>query len=114
MILDSLDLSWEEFERATGWAIRPEGACKGERCVAVPGIDATSGRIDVRAFADRLGMPIVSDERRGLHALGPESGGRVLQSAVCPEIRLPDLEGCEFALSSLRGRKVVMVAWASW
>ena len=48
------------------------------------------------------------------YALGPESGGRVLASAVCPEIRLPDLDGREFALSSLRGRKVVLVAWASW
>ena len=29
MILDSLDVSPDELERRTGWAIRPEGACKG-------------------------------------------------------------------------------------
>ena len=41
-------------------------------------------------------------------------GGRTLASAECPEITLPDLDGEAFSLSSLRGRKVVLVAWASW
>ena len=43
-----------------------------------------------------------------------DAGGQVLGSAECPDIRLPDLDGREFSLSSLRGRKVILVAWASW
>jgi peroxiredoxin len=46
--------------------------------------------------------------------LGPEAGGRVLSSAVLPDIVLPDLEGKPFALRELRGQKVLLVAWASW
>jgi hypothetical protein len=109
MILRSLDISAEEFERASGWAIKPQGACKDERCVPLP-----KGAFDVRAVAERLGMPLVHDADNALFALGPESGWRVLESAVAPEITLPDWRGGDFTLSSLRGQKVVLLAWASW
>ena len=70
--------------------------------------------IDVRVLAERLGMALVHDEAHGLWALGPESGGRALLSAELPEISLPDRHGNPFSLSSLRGTKVLLVAWASW
>ena len=114
MILESLEISTEAFQTGTGWELRPEGACKGERCVPIPELDAESPAVDIRVLSDRLGMPIVHDQTHNLYALGPESGGKLLAGAQCPEIVLPDLERREFALSSLRGRKVVLVAWASW
>ena len=66
--------------------------------------------------AERLGMPLVHDEAQGLWALGPETAvtGRALTSAVAPELTLPDVEGRPFTLSSLRGQKVLLLAWASW
>ncbi len=112
MILESLHVDPAEFEQRTGWAIKPEGACKGERCVPLP--KGEGPRLDVRTLAERLGMPLVRDEASGLWALGPEAGGRALTDAQAPELVLPDLEGREFRLSSLRGRKVLLVAWASW
>jgi hypothetical protein len=66
-------------------------------------------------IAERLGMPIAHDERHGLWALGPRSGDRrVLESARMPELVLRDFHGAVFDLASLRGRKVVLLAWASW
>ena len=65
-------------------------------------------------LADRLGMALVHDEAHGLWALGPESGGRALLSAELPEITLPDRDGNPFSLSALHGKKVLLVAWASW
>jgi hypothetical protein len=49
-------------------------------------------------------------------ALGPESepGGRTLLSAELPDITLPDRDGKDFSLRSLRGTKIFMLAWASW
>ena len=65
--------------------------------------------------ADRLGMAVVHDERAGLWAFGPESlGHRALVSAEASELVLPDLDGHELRLSSLRGQKVVLVAWAPY
>jgi hypothetical protein len=112
MILESLQVEPAELERRTGWAIKPEGACKGERCVALPA--SQEDRLDVRILSYRLGMPLVHDEVGGLWCLGPEAGGRALVSAYAPDLTLPDLYGRRFSLSSLRGTKILLLAWASW
>jgi hypothetical protein len=112
MILETTDLDPAEFERRTGWSIKPQGACKGDRCVPLP--EGGRGRADVRVLAERLEMPLIRDEPSGLWCLGPEAGGRVLESAEAPDFALPDLAGRVFRLSGLRGSKVLLLAWASW
>lgn len=116
MILQSLSSTVEEFEAGTGWSLKPEGACRGEMCVPMPedAVDG-DGTVDVATVAGRLGMPIVHDESAGLFALGPVSlSGRALPTAVAPDLELPDVHGETFRLSSLRGRKVVIVSWAPY
>jgi len=109
MILESLEIDRDELAARTGWEIKPEGACKGDMCVPLP-----DGPLDARMLSERLGMPLVADERHGLYALGPEAMGRALTSAQMPDLELPDRHGRPFSLRSLRGTRVVMVAWASW
>jgi hypothetical protein len=110
VILERLDLTSQQFTAGTGWKIEPQGACKGEVCVPLPG-----GGFDLRATAARLGMAIVPDADSGLWALGPESlSGHALVTAQAPELSLPDLDGRLFSLSSLRGQKVAIVAWAPY
>ncbi len=70
--------------------------------------------VELGAAAEALAMPLVHDARHGLWALGAEAGGRALRSAVAPELELSDFRGGPFRLSSLRGTKVLLVAWASW
>ncbi len=112
MLLESLDVSADELAGRTGWELKPEGMCKGDRCVPLP--PGVRDPIDLRLLAERLGMPLVHDERHGVWALGPEAGGRALTTAEAPELTLPDFDGNPFSLSSLRGQKVLLVAWASW
>ena len=113
MILTDLEIDPAEFERRTGWAIKPQGACKDVRCVPIPD-RLPDGRIPASVLSERLGMPLVTDEKTGLSALGPESGGRALASAEAPDLTLPDWHEEEFRLGSLRGQKVLLVCWASW
>ena len=116
MVLDRLDVTAEEFAAATGWKLEPRGACQDDVCVPLPPLDVDGdGRIDAAAVAECLGMPIAHDETHGLWALGPRSGDRrVLDSARMPELVLSDFDGNPFDLASLRGHKVVLVAWGSW
>ena len=109
MILDRLDVDASTFRDGTGWDIKPEGACKGDVCVPLP------GGFDVVTTAQRLGMALLHDEANGIWAVGPESlSARALVTAQAPELVLDDLDGNEFRLSSLRGQKVVLVAWAPY
>lgn len=113
MILDKLTISRSEFEAGTGWQLKPEGACKGEVCI--PLRPAPGATVDVTRVAEQMGLPLVEDREHGLWALGPESiGGRALTTAEAPDLRLPDLDGKEFRLSSLRGQKVLVYAWAPY
>jgi hypothetical protein len=111
VLLETLAIAPDEFAAGTGWTIKPEGACKGDACVPLGG----GADFDLPATAQRLGMALVHDEDAGVWALGPESlGGRALVSAEAPELVLRDLAGEQFRLSSLRGQKVLLVAWAPW
>ncbi|CAN5507436.1 hypothetical protein BH23CHL2_BH23CHL2_35730 [soil metagenome] len=112
MILESLTISARAFERRTGWTAKPEGLCKGDVCVPLP--DGDGHQLDAQVVAERLNMPLIHDEQHNLWCLGPEAAGRALATAEAPDLELPDFDGKLFRLRSLLGRKVLLVAWASW
>jgi hypothetical protein len=113
MLLRSLSVPRSEFESGTGWRLKPEGACQGEVCI--PLSQPAGETVDVARLAADMGMPLAAAPEYGLWALGPASiGSRALASARAPELRLPGLDGKEFRLSSLRGQKVLLYAWAPY
>lgn len=114
MLLKSTTITRAAFEQGTGWMLKPEGACKGDHCIPLPE-SLHDDPIDAQALAEAMGLPIVKAEESGLWALGPESiGSRALTTAEAPDIALPDLAGDLFRLSSLRGQKVLIYAWAPY
>ena len=113
MLLRSLSVPKSEFEAGTGWQLKPEGACRGDICI--PLSRPAGDPVDVANVAADMGMPLVASPEHGLWALGPASiGSRALATAEAPDLRLPDLAGKEFRLSSLRGQKVLLYAWAPY
>jgi hypothetical protein len=115
MLLDQLTLRPDELAAATGWEIKPEGACKDDECVPLTDlVPAADGTVDVKAFAERMDMPLVTDDRHAIWALGPRAGGSVLASVDLPDLVFSDFDGDTFDITALRGRKVFLLAWASW
>lgn len=114
MITETLTVSRADFERRTGWQLKPEGACKGDVCV--PLADNPQGdTVDLESLAAQMNLPLVYEESHGVWALGPESiGAKVLASVEAPNLTLPNLDGEMFELHSLRGNKVVLVAWSPY
>jgi hypothetical protein len=115
MITDALTVPASEFAAATGWDPKPEGLCRGEVCVPAPGALAGDGSVDLTVATERLGMPVVHDELRGLYGIGPATTtGRALTTAVAADPELVTRDGNPFRLSALHGRKVLLVAWATY
>ena len=112
MLLGSHRVTADELERHTGWELKPEGLCKGDTCIPVAE-RAADNSLDVEVLARALRAPVVHDGVRDLWCVGPPAG-RALDSAQAPDLVLPDLDGNSFALRSLRGQKVFLLAWASW
>jgi hypothetical protein len=114
MILNSLEVDSKAFEARTGWALKPEGACKGEVCVPLSKDALRGGKLDANILSERLGMPLIHDADAKVWCLGPESLGHALTTTKAPDLELPDWQGKPFRLSSLRGKKVLIVTWSSW
>jgi hypothetical protein len=113
MLLRSLHISKGEFEAGTGWTLKPEGACQGHVCI--PLSERVGEMVDVASIARDMAMPLVASEEHRMWALGPATiGSRALASAEAPDLKLPDLDGNLFSLSSLRGQKVLLYAWAPY
>jgi hypothetical protein len=104
----------------TGWALQPEGFCKGSACVPLPAgreREVVRGdRVDVAALWRHLGKPVVRSDRGDAWVLGEGAHERAaaLASLEAPDFTLPDAEGRLHTLSDHRGKKVLLVTWASW
>lgn len=117
MLFDRPRVGVEEFARRSGWHLRPEGLCRDDVCVPLPARTSVlrDGGLDLALVADALDMPLVHDDPATTWALGPVSGKSVLPAdARAPDLGLPDVHGQPFTLGSLRGKKVLLLAWASW
>lgn len=107
------------MEEATGWTLKPEGLCRGDACVPLPGdgswLDA-EGRVELTAFAARARRPVIADEARGVWGFGEPAESRDARatSAQAPDFTLPDLDGTPVSLSDFRGRKVFLLSWGSY
>jgi hypothetical protein len=116
---DQLWLAERELEGATGWALKPEGFCRGEVCVPLPsGREeefVRDGQADAAALWRHLGGPVLHDGH-GTWVLGASAAVRSqrLSSLEAPDFTLPDLEGRSHTLSHHRGKKVFLATWASW
>jgi hypothetical protein len=113
---DGLWLTPEDAERVTGWIPKPEGMCQGEVCVPLPeGLRRRDG-VDVAAFWERLGRPVVRDGTGEAWVLGvgADERNRSLTGTTAPDFILPDLGGIPHRLHDLRGSKVFLATWASW
>jgi len=117
---DELWLTGQEAEAATGWKPTAEGLCRGSVCVPLPpGREqelVRDGRVNVAALWRHLGRPVVHSARGQAWVLGQAAGERAaaLRSLQAPDFTLPDPGGRLHSLADHRGKKVLLVTWASW
>jgi hypothetical protein len=119
----SLDGSVVRFDTAPvlsvlGWTQKPEGLCQGDVCIPIsnrPELITDQG-IDLVALGDVLGRPVAMDAAQSVVSIGAptEAHGDELLGGRAPDFVLPDLRGKEYSLSSFRGKKVLLIAYASW
>jgi hypothetical protein len=113
-------LSGDDLKRVSGWELKPQGFCKGDVCVPVPAARKNEfvdgGRCNLAALAGLLGQPVVSDTEFNAWCIGEAAAERkrILTSLDAPDFSLPDLDGKMHSLSDYRGKKVLVVSWASW
>ena len=117
---DGLWLDTAEAERLTGWELKPEGFCYGPVCIPVPhGRDeefVAPGSVNIAGFWRHTGKPVLHDDAREVWMLGQDAATRSYEmlSLEAPDFALPDLGGRMHRLSDYRGKRILLVTWASW
>ena len=113
---DGLWLGAAEILRITGWMLKPEGMCRGDVCVPLPAAARREGAADLAAFWALMGAPVVGSDSGVVWSLGvaPDDRRAALETLEAPDFTLPDLDGRLHSLSGLRGKKTLLVTWASW
>ena len=115
---DRVILEKGDLKSALSWELKPEGFCRGRTCVSIPSDSSVVGPagIDLVQFASLVDSPLALDLEEKVAYLGVSAGARTesLAGLQAPDFTLPDLDGKTHSLSDYRGRKVLLVAYASW
>ena len=111
-------ISFDDFARATGWQLKPQGLCIDEICVPVREANRLTvcTSIDLVEFARVTQQNIVFDRQRQVAALGERADSRSdsMSSLLAPDFKLPDIHGRQVSFSDFNRRKRLLLAWSSW
>jgi hypothetical protein len=112
-----------DLKRATRFEVKPQGICRDELCFPLPKakrqefLRKEQGMtwFNLTGFAALVHQPVAHDEAALTWYFGLRSDQRqVLSSLQAPDFTLPDINGKRHSLSDFRGKKVLLVTWASW
>ena len=113
-----------DLARSTRFLIKPQGVGRDELCFPLPKnrkAEFVSRRgattwFNLSEFARLIKQPVVVDGQNDIWYFGARAGehNSYLTSLEAPNFTLPDLNGKLHSLTDSRGKKVLLVTWASW
>ena len=117
-------ITTSDLARATRFVIKPQGVCRDELCFPLPKNrkadfiskkDATTW-FNLSNFARLIKQSFVADQKNNVWYFGVRAEERnvYITSLEAPNFTLPDLNGKLHSLADFRGKKVLLVTWASW
>jgi hypothetical protein len=116
-------LTTVNLTRATGFELKAQGVCRNELCFPLPKfreqefVRKSAGKtwFNLVAFAQLVNQPVAHDKALATWYFGLRSDQRQgLSSLEAPDFTLPDMNGKTHSLSDFRGKKVLLLTWASW
>jgi hypothetical protein len=112
-----------DLKRATRFEVKPQGVCRDELCFPLPKAkqhdfllkERGATWFNMSAFATLVRQPVAHDAALATWYFGLRADQRqMLSSLQAPDFTLPDINGKPHSLSDFRGKKVLLVTWASW
>lgn len=105
-----------DLPRINGFEIKPQGACRADICIPIPLGLMKGDTFNLTAFSQRVGQKFIADPAARVWSFGeiPVVQGAYLESRIAPDVEVPDRKGKPVRLSQFRGKKVLLVTWASW
>jgi len=94
--------------------VKPQGACRADICIPLSKDLKKAEWFNLTGFARKVGQAAVNDSNVWSFGEVPLLRGTYFNSRVAPDFAVPDRKGHVVHLSDFRGKKVLVVTWASW
>jgi hypothetical protein len=103
-----------DLPRINEFELKPQGACRADMCIPISKNLKAGEWFNLTGFAQKVGQTVVQDS--GVWSFGeiPVLRGNFYNSRMAPDFAAPDRKGRMVHLSDFRGKKVLVVTWASW
>ena len=105
-----------DLPRVNGFALKPQGACRADLCIPIPKDMVRGDYFNLTAFAKKAGQLVVADAEARVWSFGEMQalGGGLSNSRMAPDVTVADRLGSPVHLAGFRGKKALVVTWASW
>lgn len=112
---DDLWVRKADLPRINDFAVKPQGACREDLCIPLSKDLLKGDYFNLSAFARKTGEVVLKADT-AVYSFGeiPVLRGAFYNSRVAPDFAVPDRKGKVVHLSDFRGKKVLVVTWASW
>ena len=112
--LNDLWVRAADLPRINEFELKPQGACRADMCIPIAKNLKVGEWFNLTGFARKLGETVVTDS--GVWSFGeiPVVRGNFYNSRMAPDFAAPDRKGRMVHLSDFRGKKVLVLTWASW
>jgi hypothetical protein len=117
-------VTMKDLKLATGFVLKPQGMCKNDLCFPLPkarksdfvAVRGKTSWFNLTEFARLVRQPVAFDEKHSTWFFGARQDQQTgyIETLEAPDFKLPDLDGRPHSLSDFRGKKVLLVTWASW
>ena len=106
----------KDLPQINEFELKREGACRADLCVPVAKDMIRGDYFDLTAFARKIQQPVVAEPASRVWSFGEMSflSGALLAARTAPDFAVPDRRGRMVHLSDSRGKKRLLVTWASW
>ena len=121
---EDLWISLADLKASTGFENKPQGVCRAELCFPLPKKrraeflkpEGKTSWFNLTEFACLVKQPVARDVELSTWYFGLRSEVQNTFTAnfMAPEFTLPDKDGKMHSLKDFRGKKVLIVTWASW
>jgi hypothetical protein len=104
----------KDLPRINEFEVKPQGACRADVCIPLSKTLKNGDWFNLTGFAHKIGETVVADQN--IYSFGeiPVLRGGFYNSRIAPDFAVPDRKGKVVHLSDFRGKKTLVITWASW
>src|SRR5437660_8425985 len=102
-----------DLPKINDFEVKPQGACRADLCIPIAKDLLKGEYFNLSGFARKIGEVAMADANVWSFGEIPVLRGSFTESRIAPDFAGPDRKGKIVHLNDFRGKKVLVVTWAS-